>query len=197
MNLLNIIKFTGLKMEILLEPTSNTLLVGAEIGHVRKTIPLEVKISDTNNCVKGARSMIRMVPQEEKQNASCYVEPYKPPIPFGASHTEEALVHETIESLKKIRINRPLLKEIRHIDNYVKYMKDLVANKLKTKEDDKVRMNTRCSALLQNQLPPKEHDLGSFILSCSIGRFDFNNALADLGADISVIPFSMYKRLSM
>ncbi|GKB56790.1 hypothetical protein Tco_0912976 [Tanacetum coccineum] len=50
-------------------------------------------------------------------------------------------------------------------------MKDLVANKPKTKEDEEIRMNPRCSALLQNQLPPKEQDLGSFILPCSIRRF--------------------------
>ncbi|GJS94335.1 hypothetical protein Tco_0801303 [Tanacetum coccineum] len=32
-------------------------------------------------------------------------------------------------------------------------------------------MNPRSSALIQNLLPPKENDPGSFILSCSIGRF--------------------------
>ncbi|GJZ03342.1 hypothetical protein Tco_0536617 [Tanacetum coccineum] len=52
-------------------------------------------------------------------------------------------------------------------------------------------MNPRCSALLQNHLPPKEQDRGSFILPCSIGKLDFNNALADLGASISVMHLSM------
>ncbi|GJZ22115.1 zinc knuckle CX2CX4HX4C containing protein [Tanacetum coccineum] len=46
-------------------------------------------------------------------------------------------------------------------------------------------------------LYPKEEDPGSLILPCSIRRLDFNNALADLGASISIIPFSMYKRLGM
>ncbi|GJT74172.1 hypothetical protein Tco_1040897 [Tanacetum coccineum] len=50
---------------------------------------------------------------------------------------------------------------------------------------------------VHNQLPPKEEDLGSFILPCSIGRLDFNNALADLGASINIMPFSMYKHLGM
>ncbi|GJW99440.1 zinc knuckle CX2CX4HX4C containing protein [Tanacetum coccineum] len=58
-------------------------------------------------------------------------------------------------------------------------------------------MNPRCSILLQNQLPPKEEDSGSFILPCSIGRLDFNNALADLGASINIMPFYIYKRLGM
>ncbi|GJS41707.1 hypothetical protein Tco_0566750 [Tanacetum coccineum] len=64
-------------------------------------------------------------------------------------------------------------------------------------EEDEVRMNPKYLALLQNQLPHKEKDPGSFILPCSIKRLDFNNALADLGASISVMPFSMYKRLGI
>ncbi|GKA15239.1 hypothetical protein Tco_0694986, partial [Tanacetum coccineum] len=117
---------------------------------------------------------IKQAPQEKKQDVRYYVEPYKPSIPFPKRlehHTEEALVHETMESLKKIRINRPLLKEIRQTENYAKHIKDL--------------------------LPPKEQDPGSFILPCSIGRLDFNHALVDLGASISVMPLSMYKRLGM
>ncbi|GJR37380.1 hypothetical protein Tco_1213064 [Tanacetum coccineum] len=118
---------------------------------------------------------IKQAPQEKKQDVRYYVEPYKPSIPFPKRlehHAEEALVHETMESLKKIRINRPLLKEIRQTKNYAKHIKDLV-------------------------LPPKEQDPGSFILPCSIGRLDSNHALVDLGASISVMPLSMYKRLGM
>ncbi|GJR24682.1 hypothetical protein Tco_0973209 [Tanacetum coccineum] len=84
---------------------------------------------------------IEQAPQEEKQDVSYYVEPYEPPIPFPRRlehHAEEALVHETIESLKKIRINRSLLKEIRQTNNYAKHMKGLVDNKPKIKEDDEV-----------------------------------------------------------
>nr|GFA01272.1 hypothetical protein [Tanacetum cinerariifolium] len=82
-------------------------------------------------------------------------------------------------------------------DNYPKYMKDLVANKQLTKEDGEVSMNPICSALLQNQLLLKENDLEGFILPCSLGRLDFKNALADLGASISIIPFSIFKRLGI
>ncbi|GKC72335.1 hypothetical protein Tco_1118218 [Tanacetum coccineum] len=50
-------------------------------------------------------------------------------------------------------------------------------------------------AVLQNELPPKEKDLGSFILPCIIGNTTVSNALADLGANISIMSFSMFKRL--
>ncbi|GJR54378.1 hypothetical protein Tco_1404899 [Tanacetum coccineum] len=135
-----------------------------------------------------------------RQTTTHYIEPYVPPIPFPRrleQHAEEALIHKTMESLKKIKSNRPFLKEIRQSNEYPKYMKDLVTNKPLTMENEDVRMNHRCSALLLNQLPPKEKDPGSFILPCSIGRLDFNNALADLGASISIMPFSMYKRLGI
>ncbi|GJS40400.1 hypothetical protein Tco_0565443 [Tanacetum coccineum] len=135
-----------------------------------------------------------------KQTTTHYVEPYIPPIPFLRrleQHAEEALIHKTMESLKKIKSSRPFLKEIRQSDEYPKLMKDLVVNKPLTMENEDIRINHRCSALLLNQLQPKEKDPGSFILPCSIGRLDFNNALADLGASISIMPFSMYKRLGI
>ncbi|GJW49143.1 homeodomain-like protein [Tanacetum coccineum] len=60
-----------------------------------------------------------------------------------------------------------------------------------------VKLNARCSVILQNELPPKEKDPGSFILPCTIGSNTISNALANLGASISVIPFSLFKRLGL
>ncbi|GJY99646.1 putative reverse transcriptase domain-containing protein [Tanacetum coccineum] len=82
-------------------------------------------------------------------------------------------------------------------DNYGKQIKDLVENKPRTDEEKEIEMNPRCSALLQNHLPPKDEDPGSLILHCFIRKLDFKNALADLGASISIMPFSMYKRLGI
>ncbi|GKA59282.1 hypothetical protein Tco_0758595 [Tanacetum coccineum] len=116
-----------------------------------------------------------MVSPCQPKKVSYYVAPYEPPIPLPGrltQHAEEALVHKTMESLKWIRINRPLLKEIRQTKDYAKHIKNLV-------------------------LPPKEQDPRSFVLSCSIGKLTFNNALADLGASVSIMPFLMYKRLGI
>ncbi|GKD49635.1 hypothetical protein Tco_1278611, partial [Tanacetum coccineum] len=85
-----------------------------------------------------------------EQSVNHYVEPYVPLVPFPnrlKQHTEEALVHKTIESLKKIKINRPFLKEIRQTDNYPRYMKDLVANKKLTKDDGEVSVNNKISLI--------------------------------------------------
>ncbi|GJS26455.1 hypothetical protein Tco_0487075, partial [Tanacetum coccineum] len=68
---------------------------------------------------------IRPLPQDEKQSISYYVEPYEPPIPFPRrleQHAEEALVQETMESLKKlgmpIILGRPLLATIHAKESY-------------------------------------------------------------------------------
>ncbi|GJV75247.1 putative reverse transcriptase, RNA-dependent DNA polymerase [Tanacetum coccineum] len=53
------------------------------------------------------------------------------------------------------------------------------------------------SATLQNKLPSKETDPGSFILPCIIENHSTSNALADLGASISVMPYSLFKRLGL
>ncbi|GKA68810.1 hypothetical protein Tco_0768727 [Tanacetum coccineum] len=94
----------------------------------------------------------REEPKKMKQNVNNYVDPYEPPISFPKRlehHAKEALVHQTMESLKKIKINRPLLKEIRQTDNYAKQMKFLVENKLRTEEDNEIRMNPRIGVKLK------------------------------------------------
>ncbi|GJX41726.1 putative nucleotidyltransferase, ribonuclease H [Tanacetum coccineum] len=58
-------------------------------------------------------------------------------------------------------------------------------------------MNERCSAVLLNKLLSKEKDPGSFTIPCDIGHLHINNALADLGANISLMPYTMYEKLSL
>ncbi|GJW46257.1 ribonuclease H-like domain, reverse transcriptase, RNA-dependent DNA polymerase [Tanacetum coccineum] len=53
------------------------------------------------------------------------------------------------------------------------------------------------TTLLDDALPPKEKDLGSFTLPCYINNLCFNNTLADLGASVSVMPFSTYTNLGL
>ncbi|GJR94759.1 putative reverse transcriptase, RNA-dependent DNA polymerase [Tanacetum coccineum] len=53
------------------------------------------------------------------------------------------------------------------------------------------------SATLQNTLPSKETDPGSFILPCIIINHLMSNALADLRASISIMPYSLFKILGL
>ncbi|GJY02900.1 DNA-directed DNA polymerase [Tanacetum coccineum] len=58
-------------------------------------------------------------------------------------------------------------------------------------------MNERCLAVLLNKLPSKVKDPGSFTIPCDIGQLHINNALADLGASISLMPYTMYEKLRL
>ncbi|GKD62171.1 ribonuclease H-like domain, reverse transcriptase, RNA-dependent DNA polymerase [Tanacetum coccineum] len=53
------------------------------------------------------------------------------------------------------------------------------------------------TTLLDDALPTKEKDLGSFTLPCIINNLYFNNALADLGVSVNVMPFSTYTKLGV
>ncbi|GKD63681.1 putative nucleotidyltransferase, ribonuclease H, partial [Tanacetum coccineum] len=46
-------------------------------------------------------------------------------------------------------------------------------------------------------LPSKEKDPESFTIPCDIGQLHINNALADLGASISLMPYKMYEKLGL
>ncbi|GJU40591.1 retrovirus-related pol polyprotein from transposon TNT 1-94 [Tanacetum coccineum] len=50
---------------------------------------------------------------------------------------------------------------------------------------------------INNSIPQKEKDLESFTLPCYINNVCFDNALADLGASISVMPLSTYLNLGL
>ncbi|GJU51756.1 DNA-directed DNA polymerase [Tanacetum coccineum] len=80
---------------------------------------------------------------------------------------------------------------------YAKFLKGLLTNKSKLEEACTVTMNERCSAVLLNKLRSKEKDPGSFTILCHIGNLHINNALADLGASISLMPYMMYEKLGL
>ncbi|GJZ51989.1 mitochondrial proton/calcium exchanger protein-like protein isoform X1 [Tanacetum coccineum] len=50
---------------------------------------------------------------------------------------------------------------------------------------------------INNSIPRKEKDLRSFTLPCFINNVCFDNALADLGAIVSVMPLSTYLNLGL
>nr|GEW13579.1 hypothetical protein [Tanacetum cinerariifolium] len=57
--------------------------------------------------------------------------------------------------------------------------------------------NMHDSAILDDSLPPKEKDLGSFIIPCYINNICFKKALVDLGASVSVMPYSTFTNLGL
>ncbi|KAA3465595.1 protein NYNRIN-like [Gossypium australe] len=53
------------------------------------------------------------------------------------------------------------------------------------------------TAILQNKLPTKLKDPGSFTIPCLIGSLNIKKALADLSASINLMPYKMFKQLGL
>ncbi|XP_075524514.1 uncharacterized protein LOC142556906 [Primulina tabacum] len=79
--------------------------------------------------------------------------------------------------------------------SYSKFLKDILANKRKLEDHMMVNFTENCSALEQNNIPPKLKDLGSFSIPCVIGDIVFHKALCDLGASINLMPLSVFRKL--
>ncbi|XP_073277685.1 uncharacterized protein [Primulina huaijiensis] len=80
---------------------------------------------------------------------------------------------------------------------YAKFLKDILTKKRKLVDFETVKLSEKCSAILQNKLPPKLKDPGSFSIPCTIGNSNFNKALCDLGASVNLMPYSCFEKLGI
>ncbi|KAJ8749356.1 hypothetical protein K2173_018844 [Erythroxylum novogranatense] len=78
-----------------------------------------------------------------------------------------------------------------------KFLKEMVSNKKKLEKFATVALTEECSSILQNKLPPKLKDPGSFTIPCHFGESNIFQCLCDLGASINLIPLSLYNRLGI
>ncbi|XP_021717806.1 uncharacterized protein LOC110685562 [Chenopodium quinoa] len=68
---------------------------------------------------------------------------------------------------------------------------------MRSQEKERVSVGECCSALIHNKLPPKMKDPGKFSTPCIINGKLFQNALCDLGASVSIMPYSIFKKLKL
>ncbi|KAJ8756040.1 hypothetical protein K2173_024587 [Erythroxylum novogranatense] len=80
---------------------------------------------------------------------------------------------------------------------YAKFLKEILSNKRRLEEYATVALTEESSAILQNKLPPKLQDPGSFSIPCQIGTTTIGKALCDLGASVSLLPLSICQKLDI
>ncbi|XP_031282577.1 uncharacterized protein LOC116141191 [Pistacia vera] len=78
-----------------------------------------------------------------------------------------------------------------------KFLKEILSNKRKLKEDETVMLTKECNAIIQKKLPPKLKDLRSFTIPCVIGNVQFDIVLCDLGASTNLMPLFVFKNLGI
>nr|GEW24947.1 reverse transcriptase domain-containing protein [Tanacetum cinerariifolium] len=81
--------------------------------------------------------------------------------------------------------------------NFASTLKALIGNKEKLSEMDRTPLNEHCSAVLLKKLPEKLGDPCKFLIPCDFPGMAECLALADLGASINQMPFSVWKILSL
>ena len=125
---------------------------------------------------------------------------YTPAVPFPQrlhkSRREEQF-SKFLDIFKKIEINIPFAELISQMPLYAKFMKEILSKKRKIAEEGIVNLTATYSAIIQQKLPTKMKDPGSFTIPCSIGKYEFKKALCDSGASINLMPLSVVQRLSL
>ncbi|GJZ50617.1 reverse transcriptase domain-containing protein [Tanacetum coccineum] len=81
--------------------------------------------------------------------------------------------------------------------NYGKFLKELISNKHKIEQIYAAFLSDESSVILQNKVSPTLGDPGSFLIPCNFNKTFSCNALADLGASINLMPYSLYAKLSL
>jgi len=68
-------------------------------------------------------------------------------------------------------------------------------NKQRFEENTTVCLTEECSTILQNKLPLKLKDVGSFSIPCVMSDIAISYALCDLGASVSLMPYLILHKL--
>ncbi|GKB24918.1 reverse transcriptase domain-containing protein [Tanacetum coccineum] len=101
--------------------------------------------------------------------------PHQPPIPYPSS------LADTLALMPK----------------YAKMLKDLLSDKEKLLGLANTSLTENCSAVLLKKLPEKLRDPGKFLIPCDFPELKKCMALADLGANINLMPLSVWKKLML
>ncbi|XP_042051734.1 uncharacterized protein LOC121797065 [Salvia splendens] len=107
---------------------------------------------------------------------------------------DEKLV-KFLEIFKRVHLNIPLIEALQQMPGYLKFLKEIVSKKKRLVDYETVNLTENCSAIIQQKMPAKMKDPGSFNISCVIGNDRQTKALCDLGASINLMPLSFFRKL--
>ena len=102
-----------------------------------------------------------------------------------------------LEVLRQVKVNIPLLDIIKQVPAYAKFFKDLCTIKKGLGIEKKAFLTEQVSAIIQSKTSVKYKDPGSPTISINIGGTCIDKALLDLGANVNLLPYSMYKQLGL
>nr|GEY70756.1 reverse transcriptase domain-containing protein [Tanacetum cinerariifolium] len=128
----------------------------------------------------------------------------KASIPYPSRRNDERNREKVNNQIEKFyQIFKDMSFEISFADALILFpkfastLKALIRNKEELSEMARTLLNEHCSMVLFKKLPEKLGDPGKFLIPCNFPGMVECLALADLGASINLMPFSVWKRLSL
>ncbi|GKA82833.1 reverse transcriptase domain-containing protein [Tanacetum coccineum] len=130
-------------------------------------------------------------------------DPCYPHIPYPSRMNQEkekekdkVQIHKFWHMFKQLHINISLTDALILIPKYQKILKSLLSNKEKLIELANTPLNENCSAVILKKLLEKIGDPGKFLIPCGFSKLKCK-ALADLGANINLMPLLVWKELEL
>nr|GEY71629.1 reverse transcriptase domain-containing protein [Tanacetum cinerariifolium] len=119
----------------------------------------------------------------------------------GVSYDGPQIPSKIVQSESPVSISEPAIAPLADalilMPKFASTLKALIGNKEKLSEMARTLLNEHCSAVLLKKLPEKLGDPGKFLIPRDFPGMAECLALADLGASINLMTFSVWKRLSL
>nr|GEY56473.1 reverse transcriptase domain-containing protein [Tanacetum cinerariifolium] len=185
-------------------------------AHIRPTIPTQSKVVKQETEVTkdqvqtpSSQSTVPVQPPVTQPETQTPVsEPIfalvNVPIPYPSRRDNKRRRDQANEQIEKFyEIFKEMSFEISFTDTlilmpkFASTLKALIGNKEKLSEMARTPMNEHCSTVILNKLQRKLGDPGKFLIPCEFPGMDECLALADLSANINVMPLFVWEGLSL
>nr|GEX22899.1 reverse transcriptase domain-containing protein [Tanacetum cinerariifolium] len=110
---------------------------------------------------------------------------------------DDILAAKFMENFRDLHFELSFTDALVHMPKFAPMFKKLLNNKDKLIELTKTPLNENCSAVVLKKLPKKLGDPGRFLIPYDFSEFDNCLALANLGASINLMMFSIWKKLRL
>ncbi|XP_062114365.1 uncharacterized protein LOC133825443 [Humulus lupulus] len=87
---------------------------------------------------------------------------------------------------KKVVEERAIGDALDQMQNYAKFMKEVMSKNRKLEDYETIKLTEECSAIIKRQLLENLKDPGSFTIPCVIGELHIEKAFYDLGAKVKI-----------
>ena len=159
--------------------------IGAHKSSAVGSENLEPLISESKNVSR----------EKEKEKVSCQMPtPFSQQLRVPKKGTTNVEIYKLFEQVK---INIPLLDAIKQIPAYAKFLKDLCTVKRTMQLQKKALFMEKANSIIQTMIAPKYKNLGCLTIAIVIRATRIELALLDLGANVNLLPYSVYQQLSL